>query len=463
MSRLQAAAILGSLAASASAHGIVQGIVAGGKWYQGYSPSFQYADPPPTVIGWSIPEDSDTGFVPPSSFSDPDIICHKGATPGGASAKVEAGSQVELQWTDWPESHHGPVIDYLAKCSGSCTDADKTSLEFFKIDQGGLIDGSSPPGSWASDQLIANNQSWVVTIPKSIAPGNYVLRHEIIALHSAGNEDGAQNYPQCINLQITGSGSDSPSGVLGTELYSADDPGILINIYTPLSSYKIPGPSLIAGAESSEQTTIPFDGAASVSDAPVPSATSVPAPASGSAVPSSSVAAASGSSSYAAPSYAAPGPSSSIAAPASGSASASASVSYPVSSAAPASSGDCTTTITISGSAKPSSSVAAPVSSSAVLVSSSSSYPAPPLPSSGPASYFAPAASSVVSSSVVSSSAAAAPSDAPAPPAPPPKYPADKPIPAGFTFGDLLAWLKYTVRTVFNKGSKKHARDFTMR
>ena len=136
MSRLHAAAILGSLVASASAHGIVQGIVAGGKWYSGYNPNFQYASPPPTVIGWSTPQDQDLGFVAPSSYSDPDIICHVGATPGGASAKVEAGSVVELQWTDWPESHHGPVIDYLAKCSGSCTDADKTSLEFFKIDQG---------------------------------------------------------------------------------------------------------------------------------------------------------------------------------------------------------------------------------------------------------------------------------------------------------------------------------------
>jgi lytic cellulose monooxygenase (C1-hydroxylating) len=136
MSILQAAAIISSLAASASAHGIVQGIVAGGKWYSGYNPNFQFESPPPTVIGWSIPQDESLGFVAPSSYSDPDIICHIGATPGGASAKVEAGSVVELQWTVWPDSHHGPVIDYLAKCSGSCTNVDKTSLEFFKIDQG---------------------------------------------------------------------------------------------------------------------------------------------------------------------------------------------------------------------------------------------------------------------------------------------------------------------------------------
>jgi hypothetical protein len=485
MTKIQIAAVLGSLAASVSAHGIVQGIVAGGKWYSGYNPSFQYADPPPTVIGWSTPEDQDLGFVAPDAYSDPDIICHKGATPGGASAKVAAGSVVELQWTVWPDSHHGPVIDYLAKCSGSCTNADKTSLEFFKIDQGGLIDGSTPPGTWASDQLIANNNSWVVTIPKSIAPGNYVLRHEIIALHSAGNEDGAQNYPQCINLQITGSGSDSPSGTLGTALYKADDPGILINIYTELSTYKIPGPSLIAGAVSMKQTTIPFNGAGTVSTAAGGSSASAPAASASATAASSSAAvassaagsysvpaasssvagAASGSSSYvapssaaasSAPSYPAPSASSSVAGAASGSASLPA-----PSSVAPVSSGagtvTCTTVITITG--KPSSSSAvAPVSSSIVAsISSSSSIPAPPLPS---ASYGG-------ASTVVAVPSGGAPSGAP--PAPtgghpgPGRYPPNKPIPKGFTFGDLLAWLKYTIRTVINKGGKKHARDFTVR
>lgn len=34
------------------------------------------------------------------------------------------------------------------------------------------------------------------TVPQHLAPGNYVLRHEIIALHAAGQANGAQNYPQ---------------------------------------------------------------------------------------------------------------------------------------------------------------------------------------------------------------------------------------------------------------------------
>jgi cellulase len=143
---------------------------------------------------------------------------------------VAAGDKINLQWTAWPDTHHGPVIDYLASCGDSCETVDKTTLKFFKIDGVGLVDDTTVPGTWGDDQLIANNNSWLVEIPPTLAPGNYVLRHEIIALHSAGTEDGAQNYPQCFNLQVAGSGSDQPSGVLGTELYSPTDAGIIVNI-----------------------------------------------------------------------------------------------------------------------------------------------------------------------------------------------------------------------------------------
>jgi len=146
------------------------------------------------------------------------------------------------------------LADYLANCNGDCTTVDKTTLEFFKIDGVGLIDDTTIPGSWASDTLIANNNSWTVTIPSDITPGNYVLRHEIIALHSAGSVDGAQNYPQCVNLEVTGSGTATPAGVLGTALYTETDPGIEINIYQSLSTYIVPGPTLYSGAISAIQT-----------------------------------------------------------------------------------------------------------------------------------------------------------------------------------------------------------------
>lgn len=98
----------------------------------------------------------------------------------------------------WPESHKGPVITYMAAVSGEFSAVAKEELNWFKIDASGLIDGTTQPGNWATDVLMANNITSTVTIPSDIAAGNYVLRHEIIALHSAGQEDGAQSYPQCM-------------------------------------------------------------------------------------------------------------------------------------------------------------------------------------------------------------------------------------------------------------------------
>ncbi|KAL8748015.1 MAG: hypothetical protein Q9190_000165 [Brigantiaea leucoxantha] len=270
MTTVKAAVVVAAFAlfSSVKAHGVVTGIVAGNN-YPGYQPFFKYQNPPPTVAGWSIPDDGDTGFVSPDGYANPDIICHKGATPGGAYVTVEAGGSIELQWSKWPESHHGPVLDYLANCNGDCTSVEKTALKFNKIDESGLIDDTTPPGSWASDKLIAANNSWTTTIPKCVAPGNYVLRHEIIALHSSGDANGAQNYPQCINIKVTGSGTDKlASGTTGTALYKSDDPGILVSIYQKLS-YLIPGPKLFKCGSSTGDTS---------SSTPVASSTEAIAP-----------------------------------------------------------------------------------------------------------------------------------------------------------------------------------------
>ncbi|KAK3685151.1 endoglucanase IV [Podospora appendiculata] len=264
-SSLLAAALSG--AALVAAHGHVNHIIANGVQYQGYDvTSFPYMASPPKVVGWTA-TNTDNGFVGPESFGSGDIICHKGATPGGGHATVAAGSSISIQWDTWPESHHGPVIDYLAACNGNCETVDKTALSFFKIDGAGLVSGGAP-GVWASDTLIANNNSWLVQIPATLKPGNYVLRHEIIALHSAGQANGAQAYPQCFNLAVTGSGTAVPSGTPGTALYKAADGGILFNLYTSPLAYTMPGPTLIAGAASSV--------AQSVSTATVTSSATVP-------------------------------------------------------------------------------------------------------------------------------------------------------------------------------------------
>ena len=268
------AAALAALAAlpAVSAHGYVSGVVAGGKWYPGASPQWIYDNPKPQQAGW-FAYNQDNGFVAPAEYGDQNITCHKGATPGTTSITVAAGSTIDLQWNTWPSSHHGPVIDYLARCTGDCTKQDKSKLTFFKVDALGLTDDSAPPGLWGTDKLIANNNTWTMKIPSGTSPpppfrskpskltshlcasglsGNFVLRHEIIALHSAGNSDGAQNYPNCLNLIITGTGTERPcdNGAdcrLGPALYKETGAGILVNIYVAISSYSMPGPAVWSG------------------------------------------------------------------------------------------------------------------------------------------------------------------------------------------------------------------------
>ena len=255
-----ALATIATLATSVEAHGFVTGIVAGGTYHGGYLVNqYPYSSTPPDVVGWTEGA-TDLGFV--DQYNSADIICHKSATNAKLTATVAAGSDVTFQWgTDkWPESHHGPVLGYLANCGGDCATVDKSTLKFVKVEEAGLLDNSAAPGKWASDKLIANNNSWTTTIPANIAAGNYVFRHEIIALHSAGSANGAQAYPFCFNLEITGGGSAAPAGTLGTELYSAQDPGILVSIYSPGLDYKIPGPAIAAE----------FSGAAAPAPAPAP-------------------------------------------------------------------------------------------------------------------------------------------------------------------------------------------------
>ena len=125
-----------------------------GVYWQGYDPtSYPYETDPPIVVGWTA-GDTDNGFVAPDAYQNSDIICHKNATNAGGHATVNAGDSISIQWTPtWPDSHHGPVIDYLANCGTSCETVDKTTLEFFKIDGIGYLNGSDP-GDWATDTLV---------------------------------------------------------------------------------------------------------------------------------------------------------------------------------------------------------------------------------------------------------------------------------------------------------------------
>lgn len=79
MSFMKTAALLGSLAASAYAHGRVISIEVDGTEYEGFT-SAQVSTGKSDGIAWSA-SNQDNGFVGPESYSSSDIACHKVSIP----------------------------------------------------------------------------------------------------------------------------------------------------------------------------------------------------------------------------------------------------------------------------------------------------------------------------------------------------------------------------------------------
>ncbi|KAI0371174.1 glycoside hydrolase family 61 protein [Pilatotrama ljubarskyi] len=238
-------------AASVDAHGYVQDVVIGSTHYTGYLPYQDlYMNPAPQRIIRPIP-----GNGPVTDLSLIDIQCNGyteggviGSSPAPIFATVAAGSQVHLNWTTWPDSHVGPIITYLARAPTDITKWQPSDAAvWFKIDES----GKTADGKWAAtDLLTATDSIYTFTIPPKLKAGQYIIRHEIIALHGAFEYPGAQVYPSCIQIQVTGSGSALPtSGLVSFPgAYNASTPGIVFDVYDNTSQpYPIPGPAVWTG------------------------------------------------------------------------------------------------------------------------------------------------------------------------------------------------------------------------
>ncbi len=96
---------------------------------------------------------------------------------------------------------------------------------------------------WGTRDLNACCGKMDVKIPGDIADGDYLLRAEAIALHTAGQANGAQLYMSCYQVTVAGGkGTATPALVKFPGAYKATDPGLKINIHAAVSNYIVPGP-----------------------------------------------------------------------------------------------------------------------------------------------------------------------------------------------------------------------------
>ncbi|KAJ3574882.1 hypothetical protein NP233_g1472 [Leucocoprinus birnbaumii] len=217
-----------TLVSGVAAHGYVPWIRINGQTIAGWNVNTDgYTTPQPIRV--VRPTKPDSGYIADPTSGD--ITCSIGNSklpPGPITATVAAGGTVQVLWNTWPIGHFGPVLNYMAKCPTNDCSVWKgdSGSPWFKIQQSVYANGE-----WASDTLAKSNFTYNVRIPANIAPGAYLLRHENLALHGAANLGGAQFYPVCIQLTVTGGGSLKPSGLSFPGTYKATDPGILFNVY----------------------------------------------------------------------------------------------------------------------------------------------------------------------------------------------------------------------------------------
>ncbi|KZS87922.1 hypothetical protein SISNIDRAFT_498210 [Sistotremastrum niveocremeum HHB9708] len=218
----QLSALAAVLVSSVAAHGNIISYVIDGVTYPAWAP-YGPTSQPGTINRPFYQNGPATPFE-----SGVSILCNGNNLAATTSAPVTAGSTIHTVWTS---VHPGPVMGYLASCNGPCS-------SFFgdgpwvKFQQDGYDPTNATP--WAEERLRAAS-AWDFVLPKNLPDGEYLLRTEILGLHAASNLKGAQFYPSCAHLVVSG-GEPGPfpsaQGIAIDGAYQDTDPGILVALYT---------------------------------------------------------------------------------------------------------------------------------------------------------------------------------------------------------------------------------------
>jgi len=188
-----------ALAASANAHSIMQKIKVAG------------VDQGQLVAVRAPPNNN-----PVQDVSSSNLVCGAAGETSSQVITIPAGSSVAGAWAhalggpqgandaDNPiaTSHHGPAQVYLAAVSDASS-ASQAGLSWFKIASNAITSS----GVWGVDAMVAAVDSqgfgWQqFTMPSCVAPGNYLMRVELIALHGASSSGGAQFYQSCAQIKV---------------------------------------------------------------------------------------------------------------------------------------------------------------------------------------------------------------------------------------------------------------------
>lgn len=191
---------------------------------------------------------------PQQGFTSPFMRCNNYTGPS-KTLTVAAGDKISfiIQQPDRQRlklDHPGPGLIYMSRSEGDIATYDGSG-NWFKVMESGLCSNGSVPNPkvdwchWARDRL-------EFSIPKTIPPGEYLVRVEQLALQFAVVWGQVQVYGECAQLNITGPGGGNPGPLVKIPVvYHLSDPGFQYNLTAdpPIAlPYIMPGPQLWNGS-----------------------------------------------------------------------------------------------------------------------------------------------------------------------------------------------------------------------
>jgi cellulase len=122
---------------------------------------------------------------PVTDLTSPDMACN---VPGtlGTTVPASEGDAIRVQWTQ--SGHPGPITHFLLAVDDAAT-ATGAGAGWFKIDEEDNVGGV-----WAADRMGKDDMMYEFKLPVGLASGEYLLRSEMLALHSSQEKGGAQFY-----------------------------------------------------------------------------------------------------------------------------------------------------------------------------------------------------------------------------------------------------------------------------
>ncbi|KAJ3506006.1 hypothetical protein NLJ89_g7112 [Agrocybe chaxingu] len=182
--------------------------------------------------------------APVTDVTSQDLRCYTSETRATATTvDVAAGSQLGIR-ANGNAYHQGVANIYMARAPSTAAGWDGSGNVWFKVHEVPAIANGQTitfPGS--------NVDTFTFTVPRNLPSGEYLVRIEQIALHSASSFGGAQFYISCAQVRVTGGGNGTPGPLVSIPgVYNGNEPGIKINIYWPIpTTYVQPGPAVWRG------------------------------------------------------------------------------------------------------------------------------------------------------------------------------------------------------------------------